>query len=74
MDIKKILNSLLPFVVAGIAIALCISLLFMFFSIAIWGLLIGGILWLAAMAKHYLFAKPSVRKEDGRIIEHDDPK
>ena len=74
MDIKKILESLVPFIVVGVAIALCIGLLFMFFSIAIWGLIIGGVLWLAALAKQYLFPSVSDKKDDGRIIEHDDRK
>lgn len=74
MDIKKILESLVPFLIAGIAIALCIGLLFMFFSVAIWGVIIGGVLWLAALAKQYLFPSPTEKKEEGRVIEHDDPK
>lgn len=76
MDFKKILDSLLPFVIIGFGIALCIGLLFMFFSVAIWGVLIGGILWLATIAKNYFF--PSEQKmtsiDEGRIIEHDDKK
>lgn len=74
MDIKKILESLLPFMVVGVAIALCIGLLFMFFSVAVWGLLIGGVLWLAAVAKQYLFPTQPVNKEHGRIIEHNEKK
>ncbi|MGL6029862.1 MAG: hypothetical protein ACRC0B_08575 [Legionella sp.] len=74
MDIKKILESLIPFMVVGIAIALCIGLLFMFFSVAVWGLLIGGVLWLAAVAKQYLFPTQPVSEEHGRIIEHNEKK
>lgn len=79
MDIKKNLESLVPFVVIGVAIALCIGLLLMFFSIAMWGLIIGGVLWLAALAKQYFFPSkspsvPTTTKEEGRIIEHDDHK
>ncbi len=74
MDIKKILESLVPFLVVGVAIALCVGLLFMFFSVAIWGLIIGGALWLGALAKQYFFSNSSAKKEDGRIIEHDDRK
>lgn len=74
MDIKKIGESLIPYLVIGVAIALCIGLLFTFFSVAIWGLIIGGILWLAALAKEYLFPSKTTSKEEGRIIEHDDPK
>lgn len=75
MDLKKILESLVPFILLGIAIAVAISLLFMFFSVAIWGLAIGGILWLIALAKQYFFPPTSLsKKEQGRIIEHDDKK
>ncbi|WP_370449377.1 hypothetical protein [Legionella sp. km772] len=74
MDIKKILESLVPFLVAGVAIALCIGLLFMFFSVAVWGLIIGGALWLGALAKQYFFPSTPTAKEDGRVIEHDDHK
>lgn len=63
---------MVPFLVAGVAIALCIGLLFMFFSVAIWGLLIGGILWLGALAKQYFFPSTSASQDDSRIIEHDD--
>lgn len=77
MDIKKIIDSLVPFVVVGVAIALSIWLLFMFFSIAVWGLLIGGILWLGALAKQYLFPSTTntpAKKEEGRVIDHDEHK
>ncbi|HRD68822.1 MAG: hypothetical protein Q8M40_04195 [Legionella sp.] len=76
MDIKKILESLIPFLVVGVAIALCIGLLFMFFSVAVWGLLIGGVLWLGALAKQYLFPGTQAveKKSNGRIIEHNNKK
>lgn len=73
MDIKKFFESIIPFIITGIVIALGIALLFMFFSVAIWGVVIGGFLWLGAMAKNYFFPQnaSSIKKEDGRIIEHD---
>jgi hypothetical protein len=74
MDIKKILDSLIPFICVGVAIAIVIGLLSMFFSIAIWGLLIGGILWLVALAKQHFFPDNTVKPEEGRIIEHNDKK
>lgn len=75
MDIKKIIESLIPFMLIGVAIALCVGLLLLFFSIAIWGLVIGGVLWLATLVKQYLFPSPSkASKEEGRIIEHKDNK
>lgn len=74
--IKKVIETLIPFIIIGVAIALFVGLLFMFFYIALWGLLIGGVLWLAAMAKNYFFpAKATTSpKDQGRIIEHNDKK
>lgn len=72
---QKIIENLIPFAVIGVAIALFITLLFMFFYVAIWGLIIGGILWAGMMVKEYLFpGKKPEQKEQGRIIEHDDKK
>ena len=71
---QKIFENLIPFIVVGVAIALFIGLLCMFFYVAIWGLVIGGVLWLAAMAKQYLFPNKPANTEQGRVIEHDDKK
>ncbi|HHT0592490.1 TPA: hypothetical protein ACTXXA_000351 [Legionella anisa] len=75
----KIFENLVPFLVAGVAIALFFGLLFMFSYVLVWGLLIGGILWLGATIKQYLFPSKStqteeINKSQGRIIEHDDKK
>lgn len=74
MDIKKILESLIPFVLMGIAVVIGVTLLMMFFYIAIWGIIIGGILWLGVLAKQYFFPSNTNNKQDGRVIEHDDGK
>ncbi|MDR3442822.1 MAG: hypothetical protein P4L65_07370 [Legionella sp.] len=78
-QVPKIIESIVPFIIAGIAIALFIGLLFMFSYVVIWGLMIGGVLWLVAVIKQFLFpstvAKPeSMKKTKGRVIEHDDKK
>lgn len=72
--LEKIIENLLPFVIVGVAIALFIGLLFMFFYIAVWGLVIGGVLWLATLVKQYLFPSNAPKKEEGRVIEHDNKK
>jgi hypothetical protein len=72
--LQKVFENLLPFVLVGVAIALFIGLLFMFFYIAVWGLIIGGVLWLASLIKQYLFPNKPINKEEGRVIEHDDKK
>lgn len=78
-SIKKIFENIAPFLVAGIAIVLFFYLFLIFSYLLIWGLVIGGVLWMAVMIKQYLFPPAStkieiVRKEEGRIIEHDDKK
>jgi hypothetical protein len=72
--LEKIIENLLPFVIVGVAIALFIGLLFMFFYIAVWGLIIGAVLWLAALVKQYFFPGNDPKREKGRIIEHDNKK
>lgn len=75
---SKIFETLIPFIIAGIAIALFIGLLFMFSYVVVWGLIIGGILWLISVFKElvlsYTKKSPPLKKNQGRIIEHDDKK
>jgi hypothetical protein len=75
----KIFENLVPFIIAGVAIALFLGLLVMFSYVIVWGLIIGGILWIVATVKEYLFPSTStktevIKKNQGRIIEHDDKK
>ncbi|HAU1836680.1 TPA: hypothetical protein JBJ69_02810 [Legionella pneumophila] len=72
--VQKLIENIVPFIVIGVGIAIVVALLFMFFYVAIWGVIIGGILWLGALAKEYFFPSKSSKKEQGRIIEHDDKK
>lgn len=72
--LQQALQTLIPFIVLGVAIALAIGLLVMFSYVFLWGLLIGAVLWIIALAKQYLFTTPKIDKEHGRIIEHDDKK
>ncbi|MFJ1269396.1 hypothetical protein ACD661_12585 [Legionella lytica] len=77
-QVPKIFETLIPFIIAGIAIALFVGLLFMFSYVVIWGLIIGGTLWLISVVKELLFPSSKkttiVKKTQGRIIEHDDKK
>jgi uncharacterized membrane protein YgaE (UPF0421/DUF939 family) len=72
--LEKIIENIVPFIVIGVGIAIVIGLLFMFFYVAIWGVIIGGILYLVALAKQYFFPSEPAKKEQGRIIEHDEKK
>ena len=62
----------MPFVFIGIAIAVFIGLLLTFFYLALWGIFIGAVLWLVAIAKHYFFPPQTPSQKHERIIEHDD--
>ena len=72
--LDKFLENIIPYIVVGIGIALIIALLFMFFYIAIWGIVIGAVLWIAALVKQHFFPGNSANSEQGRVIEHDDKK
>lgn len=74
MDLKTLAESFTPFLIFGVVIALLIGLLFMFFSIALWGLLIGGLLWMASLIKQFFFPRQAPQKESSRIIDVDDHK
>ena len=77
-QLPKIFETLAPFIIAGIAIALFIGILCVFSYVLIWGLMIGGALWLISVIKDIIFPKttkpPVSKKNSGRIIEHDDSK
>ncbi len=78
-QVPKIFENIIPFIIAGMAIALFLGLLFMFSYVVIWGLIIGAVLWLIALIKQFILPSVSekskpIKKSDGRIIEHDDKK
>ena len=76
--ITAFFETLIPFLVLGVAVALLLGLAFVFAYVLIWGLIIGGILWLVMAVKQYFFSNTSKKtihpsaKDKGRIIEHDD--
>lgn len=76
MDAQKIKASFLPFVILGTAITIGIVLLFIFFYVAFWGVLVGGVLWLSVLIKNYFFPAKHIApvKKEGRIIEYDERK
>lgn len=76
-QLAKFFESLVPYIIAGIAISLFLGLLVVFSYAVVWGVLIGGVLWLAASVKRFLFPSKTdktelIKKNEGRIIEHDD--
>ena len=76
--LKVLINSIVPFVMLGVAISLIIGLAIMFSYVLVWGILIGVILWIAASVKEYFFPSTTTQSKviiRGRIIEHkEDPK
>lgn len=78
-QVPKIFENIVPFIIAGIAIALFVGLLFMFSYVVIWGLIIGAILWLITLIKQFIIPNSTPKSKTssqstGRIIEHDDKK
>lgn len=75
--LERLLGNLIPFLIIGITIALAIGLFIMFSYVLMWGLLIGGILWVLYSIKNLIFShqnrsKTPVKTKKGRIIEHND--
>ena len=68
--LQTFFEQLIPFIILGIAIALVVGLFIMLSYVLVWGLIIGGVIWLVAMIKNYFYkAKTS---DKGRVIEHDE--
>lgn len=73
--VQQVIENLVPFLMIGVAIALVIGLFIMFSYVLVWGLLIGGILWILSIIKALVFPSESnhtLVKSKGRIIEHND--
>ncbi|MFI4919178.1 MAG: hypothetical protein ACHP65_06455 [Legionellales bacterium] len=70
---QKIIENVIPFMVAGCFIALVVGMLIVFSYVLVWGLIIGFVLWTVSIIKKKLaFKEPDKKK--GRIIEHEDKK
>jgi hypothetical protein len=69
---QQIYEQIIPFIILGIATAVVIGLFIMLSYALIWGVILGGIFWLASLVKNYLFPSAVKATKAGRIIEHDD--
>ena len=72
--LRQFLESIVPFFVLGIAIALAIGFFIMFSYLLVWGLIIGGLLWVIVFIKNVLFPRKKITDSKGRIIEYKDKK
>lgn len=71
--IQRIFAQLFPYVLVGIAISMAVGILIMLSCILMWGLIIGGVLWVGTLIKQALFPSEQPQQEGkGRIIEHND--
>ncbi len=73
--LPRFFENLIPYLMLGIAIAIIIGLFIMFSYILLWGLLVGGVLWLISLVKSLFSPRRSrskpAAKTKGRVIEHD---
>ena len=73
--LRQFLESIVPFFVLGIVIALVIGFFIMFSYLLIWGLIIGGFLWIIIFIKNLLFPRKKLESATkGRIIDYKDKK
>ena len=70
------IDSLVPFLIIGVSIAVFVALMVLLSYVILWGLLIGGILWVVLFIKEKLFPskKPRPEEKKGRIIDYDEIK
>jgi len=70
------IDSLVPFLIIGISIAVFVALMVLLSYVILWGLLIGGILWIVLFIKEKLFPskKPQTEEKKGRVIDYDEIK
>lgn len=69
---QETMEQLIPFILLGIGLAFAVGLLIMFFYVLVWGIIIGGIIWLVYFIKNYFFPSNAKKSKSGRIIEHND--
>lgn len=70
-SLKKLMQTLLPFLIFGVAVATLIGFFILFSYVLVWGLIIGAVLWLGYSVKNYLFPPRSISKPSGRVIDQD---
>jgi hypothetical protein len=70
--LQELLEQLIPYILLGIAIALIVGLFIMLSYVLIWGIVIGGVIWLVMAIKNLLFPTVKIDNKKGRVIEHDD--
>ncbi|MBA2653310.1 MAG: hypothetical protein H0U73_13760 [Tatlockia sp.] len=72
---SQLTESIIPFLILGIAIALIVGIFIMFSYVLFWGLIVGAVLWIVNSIKNFLSAKEvskSPEKIKGNIFEHND--
>ncbi len=65
---QQFLETLIPYLIFGVMIAIFLGLLYIFSYLLVWGIIIGAIVWGVATAKNYFYPKDPEKK--GRVIDH----
>ena len=73
---NRMLEKFVPFLVVGISLVSVFALMILFSYLFIWGLIVGGVIWLATLIKQHFGRHASQNTihsshRQGRIIEHD---
>ena len=73
-----LIESLVPFLILGVSIAVFIAIMILLSYVLIWGVLIGGVIWAFMLIKEKIFGKKKVsaskQEHQGRVIDYDDIK
>ena len=70
--LDRFIEQLPSFIILGIGISLVVGILIMFSYVVVWGVLLGGVIWLGVVIKSYLFPDNKPKHHKNRIIEHEE--
>lgn len=72
---QQALNNMGAFLLLGIVIACAIGLFILSYYLLLWGIMIGFVLWVLTLIRRYFSTnKTNLKKNQGRIIDHDQNK
>jgi hypothetical protein len=71
LKFQELFDQAIPYLIAGVGIALLVGLFILFSHLIFWGVIIGLLLWASVWLRQAFF---STKNTKGSIIEHDDDK
>lgn len=64
----KFIETIIPYLVFGISIAVVVSLIVLFFYLFMWGVIIGLVLWAIMAVKEKIFPSPKSQNTSHKVL------